>query len=95
VGTLGERTTLYVDLMKLENGKADTDAEMRCSMTYDQGREMARRRELSEQKGLKIDFAHRIARGNAASTKIPTACCTNIYPKGKTSATTRRTNSTI
>ena len=70
VGTLVERTTLYVALVKLENGKAETaaegfaqilnrfDAEMRRSMTYDQGREMARHENLSERTGLKVYFAH-------------------------------------
>ena len=70
VGTLVERTTLYVALVKLENGKAETaatgfakilnrfDAAMRLSMTYDQGREMAHHKELSEQTGLKVYFAH-------------------------------------
>jgi IS30 family transposase len=70
VGTLVERTTLYVALVKLENGKAETaaqgfaeilnrfDAEMRRSMTYDQGREMARHQDLSEKTGIKVYFAH-------------------------------------
>jgi IS30 family transposase len=70
VGTLVERKTLYVALVKLANGKADTaaegfaqilnrfDAEMRRSMTYDQGREMARHQDLSEKTGIKIYFAH-------------------------------------
>ena len=70
VGTLVERTTLYVALVKLENGKAETaaegfaeilnrfDAAMRLSMTYDQGREMARHENLSERTGLKVYFAH-------------------------------------
>jgi IS30 family transposase len=70
VGTLVERTTLYVALVKLENGRAETaaegfaeilnrfDAAMRISMTYDQGREMARHEDLSEQTGLKVYFAH-------------------------------------
>ena len=70
VGTLVERKTLYVALVKLENGKADTaaegfaqvlnrfDAEMRRSMTYDQGREMARHQDLSEKTGIKVYFAH-------------------------------------
>src|ERR1035437_8769571 len=70
VGTLVERTTLYVALVKLENGKAETaaegfadilnrfDAEMRRSMTYDQGREMAHHQDLSEKTGIKVYFAH-------------------------------------
>jgi IS30 family transposase len=59
-----------VALVKLENGKAETaaqgfaeilnrfDAEMRRSMTYDQGREMARHQDLSEKTGIKVYFAH-------------------------------------
>ena len=70
VGTLVERTTLYVALVKLENGRAETaaagfaeilnrfDAAMRLSMTYDQGREMARHEDLSKRTGLKVYFAH-------------------------------------
>jgi IS30 family transposase len=70
VGTLVERTTLYVALVRLENGNAETaaegfaeilnrfDAAMRLSMTYDQGREMARHQELSAHTGLKVYFAH-------------------------------------
>ena len=70
VGTLAERTTLYVALVKLPDGKAATaaegfanilnrfDAQMRRSMTYDQGIEMGRHQNLSERTGLKIYFAH-------------------------------------
>jgi len=69
VGTLVERSTLYVALVKLEDGKAETaarafagvfkrfDAQMRRSMTYDQGREMARHELLSNETGIKVYFA--------------------------------------
>ena len=69
VGTLVERSTLYVALVKLEDGKAETaarafagvlnrfDAQMRRSMTYDQGREMARHEWLSAETGIKVYFA--------------------------------------
>jgi IS30 family transposase len=69
VGTLVERSTLYVALVKLEDGKAETaarafadvfkrfDAQMRRSMTYDQGREMARHELLSAETGVKVYFA--------------------------------------
>jgi hypothetical protein len=58
-----------VALVRLENGNAETaaegfaqilnrfDAEMRRSMTYDRGREMARHQNLSERTGLKVYFA--------------------------------------
>ena len=70
VGTLVERTTLFVALVKLEDGRAETtangfatilnrfDSQMRRSLTYDQGREMAQHRLLSQQANLKIYFAH-------------------------------------
>ena len=70
VGTLVERTTLFVALVKLDSSKADVtaeaftkilnrfDSQMRRSMTYDQGREMARHQDLSESTGVKVYFAH-------------------------------------
>src|ERR1700678_103905 len=70
VGTLVERTTLFVALVKLEDGRAETTANgfatilnrfqssMRLSMTYDQGREMAQHRSLSQQANVKVYFAH-------------------------------------
>jgi IS30 family transposase len=70
VGTLVERTTLFVALVKLEDGRAETtangfaailnrfDSQMRRSLTYDQGREMAQHRSLSQQANLKVYFAH-------------------------------------
>ena len=70
VGTLVERTTLFVALVKLEDGRAQTTAQgfstilqrfqspMRLSMTYDQGREMARHQWLEQHTGIKVYFAH-------------------------------------
>ncbi len=70
VGTLVERTTLFVALVKLEDGRAETTANgfasimnrfqapMRRSLTYDQGREMAQHSLLSRQANLKVYFAH-------------------------------------
>jgi IS30 family transposase len=70
VGTLVERTTLFVALVHLSDGTAETtaqgfahilkrfDAQMRLSMTYDQGKEMAKHGTLTEETGLKVYFAH-------------------------------------
>ena len=70
VGTLVERTTLYVALIKLNNGTAQEtakafgsilerfDVDMRRSMTYDQGREMAQHAQLTRQTGITVYFAH-------------------------------------
>lgn len=69
VGTLVERTTLFVTLAKLADGSAEAavaafghvlnriDAQKRLSMTYDQGKEMASHAKLSEQTGIKVYFA--------------------------------------
>ncbi len=70
VGTLVERTTLFLALVKLENGKAETaargfakifqrfDSQMRRSMTYDQGTEMAQHKLLTQESGVDVFFAH-------------------------------------
>src|SRR5580698_3433955 len=70
VGTLVERSTLFVALVKLPNGKADTVAEsfttifnrfesqMRRSMTFDQGSEMSQHKTLTKNTGVTVYFAH-------------------------------------
>lgn len=70
VGTLVERKTLYTLLVQLDNATAActangfigvlkrVDAQMRLSLTYDQGREMAHHAHLSRQTGMKVFFAH-------------------------------------
>jgi IS30 family transposase len=70
VGTLVERKTRFVALVKLSRGTAQATVEgfgtilqrfktdMRQSMTYDQGREMTQHEKLSEDTGIKVYFAH-------------------------------------
>ena len=70
VGTLVERTSLYALLVQLDNATAActangfigvlkrVDAQLRLSLTYDQGREMADHAHLSRQTGMKVFFAH-------------------------------------
>ncbi|MEX3547824.1 MAG: IS30 family transposase [Burkholderia sp.] len=69
VATLVERTSLFVTLEKMENATADAavtsfstvlnriDAQRRLSMTYDQGREMAKHEQISKATGIKVYFA--------------------------------------
>ena len=69
VGTLVERSTLWVMLVKLDSAKAEDvlegysrsfkalPAELRKTLTYDQGKEMALHRRLSQRTGLNIYFA--------------------------------------
>jgi transposase, IS30 family len=70
IGTLVERKTLFVALVKLDDGRAETTANgfasilnrfhapLRRSLTYDQGREMAQHRSLAQQANVKVYFAH-------------------------------------
>jgi len=69
VGTLVERTSLFVTLARMDNASAKAaekgfgfvldriDAQLRLSMTYDQGKEMARHEKLTETTGVKVYFA--------------------------------------
>jgi transposase, IS30 family len=69
VGTIVERTTLFTVLAKMEKATAESavngfshvlnriEAQKRLSMTYDQGREMARHAQLTENTGVKVYFA--------------------------------------
>lgn len=69
VGTLVERTTLFTVLAKMEDASAASavksfgyvlnrlDAQMRLSMTYDQGKEMAGHGQLTLDTGIKVYFA--------------------------------------
>jgi IS30 family transposase len=70
VGTLVERTSLFVALVKLSSTKADVsaqafsdilnrfDSQLRLSMTYDQGSEMRQHRILTANTGVEVYFAH-------------------------------------
>ena len=70
VGTLVERKTLFTLLVQLDSASAActangfigvlqrVDAQMRLSMTYDQGREMADHAHLARQTGMRVYFAH-------------------------------------
>lgn len=70
IGTLVERKTLYVALVKLPSGTAQAttagfgtilqrfDVDLRRSLTYDQGREMAQHAQLTADTGIKVYFAH-------------------------------------
>jgi len=69
IGTLVERTSLFVTLVKLDTATAKDvekgfahvlnriDAQKRLSMTYDQGREMAWHELLAADTGIKVFFA--------------------------------------
>ena len=70
IGTLIERKTLFVALVKLNSSKAEEtmrgfseilnrfDSQMRLSMTFDQGSEMRHHQRLTQATGVKVYFAH-------------------------------------
>ncbi len=96
VGTLVERTTLFVALVKLDSGTAEEAAEafskilnrfesqMRRSMTYDQGVEMRHHKRLTANAGSMFTSPIRMRPGSGASWKTPTACSVNICPREPT-----------
>lgn len=69
VGTLGERTTLFTVLSRMDNASADAalsgfshvlnriEAQLRLSLTYDQGREMAAHQRLTDATGVTVYVA--------------------------------------
>ena len=69
VGTLVERKTLFVTLARMNGTGAEAallgfssvlariDAQLRLSMTYDQGKEMSRHKELTQKTGVQVYFA--------------------------------------
>ena len=70
VGTLVERTTLFTVLAHMQDATAlgaanafltvlnKVDAQMRLSLTYDQGLEMAAHQHLTHITGMQVYFAH-------------------------------------
>ena len=106
VGTLVERTTLFVALVQLSSTKADITAQaftkilnrfesqMRRSMTYDQGAEMRYHKTLTEDTGSRFPSPTRTLRGSAGSAKTPTACSASTCPKEPIYRCSLRSNST-
>ena len=104
VGTLVERTSRK--LVRLADAKAETvrdgfaagllavPAPLRLTLTCDQGKEMARHKELAALTGLRVYFADPQRRGSAAPTRTPTACCASTCPRAPTCRCSRRPNST-
>ena len=69
VGTIVERTTLFTVLVKMEKATAESavtgfshvlnriERQKRLSMTYDQGKEMSRHAQITENTGVKVYFS--------------------------------------
>ncbi len=94
IGTLLERTTLFVTLVKMDNATADTaatafgtvlnriDAQKRLSMTYDQGREMTHHARLSEITGVAVYFADPHSPWQRGINENTNGLLRQYFPKG-------------
>lgn len=95
VGTLVERKSRYVALVKLGNGTAQAttegfgtilqrfDVDMRRSLTYDQGREMSQHAKLTEETGIKVYFAHPHSPWERGSNENINGLLRQYLPKGE------------
>jgi IS30 family transposase len=94
VGTLVERTTLFVALVKLTSSKADVtaqafteilnrfDSQMRRSMTFDQGSEMRHHKLLTKNTGVDVYFAHPHAPWERGISENTNGLLRQYLPKG-------------
>ena len=94
IGTLVERTTLFTVLVQMDNATAEhtaerfasvlnrIDAAMRLSMTYDNGREMAHHKALSESTGIKVYFAHPYSPWERGRNENTNGLLRRVLPKG-------------
>lgn len=95
VGTLVERKTRFVALVKLSNGTAQAttdgfgtilnrfDVDMRRSLTYDQGREMAQHAKLTEDTGITVYFAHPHSPWERGQNENTNGLLRQYLPKGE------------
>ena len=94
VGTLAERKTRYLILTKMKDATADTalssfssglskvPKRMRISMTYDQGKEMARHVELANKLKIKVYFCDPQSPWQRGSNENTNRLLRDYFPKG-------------
>jgi IS30 family transposase len=93
IGTIVERKTRYVILVKLANKKSETVTNafaeklnvfhytIRLTMTYDNGTEMAYHKSLSDQTGMDIYFAHPFSSWERGTNENTNGLVRRYYPK--------------
>jgi IS30 family transposase len=107
MATLVERTTRFVMLIALPNGHAadvvadalaakiiELPDQLRRSLTWDQGKEMADHARFTITTGVQVYFCDPRSPGNAAAMRTPTACSANTSPSVPRSRTTPKPTST-
>ena len=94
IGTLVERTSLFVTLAKMENASAEAavvgfssvlnriDAQRRLSLTYDQGREMAQHARLTEMTNVRVYFADPHSPWQRGINENTNGLLRQYFPKG-------------
>ena len=94
LGTLVERTTRTTILIPIKNREAETVAkafakevkklpkQMKLSMTYDQGREMARHKLFTNITGVKVYFAHPRSPWERGTNENTNGLIRQFFPKG-------------
>lgn len=94
LGSLVERTTRTTILVPLENRTAETvrkafakeakklPAQMRLSMTYDQGREMAEHKLFTKATQMQVYFAHRASPWERGTNENTNGLVRQFFPKG-------------
>jgi IS30 family transposase len=94
LGTLVERTTRTTILIQVKNKEAETVAkafakevkklpkQMKLSMTYDQGREMAKHKLFTDITGVKVYFAHPRSPWERGTNENTNGLIRQFFPKG-------------
>jgi len=94
IGTLVERTTRFVVLVRMPTRKADVaacafagalnaiPAPLRKTLTYDQGKEMAAHRALAQDTGMRIFFADPHSPWQRGSNENTNGLLRQYFPKG-------------
>lgn len=97
IATLVERSTRYTQLVALPDGMraepvrvaltasiATLPEQLRRSLTWDQGKEMAEHAQFTFDSGLDVYFCDPKAPGSVAATRTPTASCASTYRSAPT-----------
>lgn len=95
IGSLVERTTRTVILIPLKKGRSALEVrkafakaakrlpqEMRLSMTYDQGREMAEHRLFTKETQMQVYFAHPASPWERGTNENTNGLIRDFFPKG-------------
>jgi IS30 family transposase len=73
VKVAGKDTASVVDALTVK--VQDLPADLRRSLTWDRGTELARHKQFTVATDVRVYVATPRARGSAAATRTPTACC--------------------